>query len=1039
MLGKLNLGKWINICSIYFIFTSFSFSETLYVSNQGNDKNIGTKKNPIASLQKAVAMATENLHINEIVIAEGRYEGAVVLEKLENSSKEKLVIRAEKDEKGEYRKVILDGGYYIREAEAVENYRGVFKAKLPKSYNYYRHRPDMAELDTRIRYTRVADFVAIVNYPASFEVIDKELYFHTSDSKAASSHMIAGNFKSSGFNIRRNNVIIQGLQLKNCGFGINAEDVTLENCSVWNVRRVAYYIGGGSKNVIVRNCLAEDVGGAFYSEGKYTTIENCRGFRRKGPFESTYRQEKGSGVQLYSPAQYGVIKGNLMVGFRTGIFVKASIQHVVIENNTVVDGESAGIGCTIWYPKSIMRNNIVYGFKRPLLVDTLLKPRSSTDGVIIENNAIWENLSDDLEKVSLEIPLKAGVGYRNIKANPCFVSIENEDFRLLPESPLARFLPGGKPIGALPVVKKVIDRDAPKLSLSIREPALLLNTMVKKYFAKDPWNMGLPPGTAGVPRFESSEVIGDGNNRWVIPGNEAVLILSANDNLFKIKQMRFKWGSQPWSQAKNFQAVTKIQLPKGKDEMELKVRVSDAAGNWSSTQRLLLYQANAAPRLHRKPTVFKNKEGMMVHFETNVPTHAVMEYGNTPECKKKMVGKSEYIRYWSAGDGGEWIYEKSSAKKRHQFSMIPKGEDSNRKFYYRFILDDGVGHKVKTEVYKVELSGVAKKYYVDAKQTNIGDGSQENPFSKIQTAVDRALPGDEVILKGGFYHESVYLDHGGVAGAPLVIRADDGEKVYMDGKQSIEYLWRLVKADHVTIRGIEMRWFKHTAVLINESRNVWIDQCRFWNKHWGKGWATGNAFSVSHSPKFKLTHSLLISMNGGGQLFFSPEFEISNCTGNHLLHRGVRLIYSCRNSVFKNNSFTFTGNDHLSVLELKKNWETFECDYNNFAAYVRKGAERRPPKHEDIAWKDIPGVRAWIKQCKHINILRLGWGHGSKKYKVYSMDEWREKSGGKDKHSIYKLPMYVDPIKHDYRLQEGSPNINSGENGIYIGAYAPMK
>ena len=50
-----------------------------------------------------------------------------------------------------------------------------------------------------------------------------------------------------------------------------------------------------------------------------------------------------------------------------------------------------------------------------------------------------------------------------------------------------------------------------------------------------------------------------------------------------------------------------------------------------------------------------------------------------------------------------------------------------------------------------------------------------------------------------------------------------------------------------------------------------------------------------------------------------------------------------------------------------------------------------------------------------------------------TLEKWREASG-KDRHSIFKNPLYNDPASHDFRLKPGSPNIGAGAGGAAIGA-----
>ena len=119
----------------------------------------------------------------------------------------------------------------------------------------------------------------------------------------------------------------------------------------------------------------------------------------------------------------------------------------------------------------------------------------------------------------------------------------------------------------------------------------------------------------------------------------------------------------------------------------------------------------------------------------------------------------------------------------------------------------------------------------------------------------------------------------------------------------------------------------------------------------------------------------------------------------------------------------------MQAYESPSDWETFTCDFNNFAAKVRSVAPRRPAPEVDIKpW----GGSHWAKQAKGVNNLRL-MGEGGKKLHCFSLAEWQEKTG-KDQHSIYKRPLYVDPFSRNWHLQPNSPNLGAGKDGATIGA-----
>ena len=136
------------------------------------------------------------------------------------------------------------------------------------------------------------------------------------------------------------------------------------------------------------------------------------------------------------------------------------------------------------------------------------------------------------------------------------------------------------------------------------------------------------------------------------------------------------------------------------------------------------------------------------------------------------------------------------------------------------------------------------------------------------------------------------------------------------------------------------------------------------------------------------------------------------------MYGAVKFIYSAEDSVSRNNSFCFSGNDqYLVIYQDKREFESFDSDYNNLGTELRS-----PEPGEEIVPRD-PFFR----------------NHGSKAIislngeRYNSLKGW-QKTTGKDLHSIFKDPVYVDPENWDFRLQPDSPNIGAGEDGAVIGA-----
>lgn len=67
--------------------------------------------------------------------------------------------------------------------------------------------------------------------------------------------------------------------------------------------------------------------------------------------------------------------------------------------------------------------------------------------------------------------------------------------------------------------------------------------------------------------------------------------------------------------------------------------------------------------------------------------------------------------------------------------------------------------------------------------------SMENPCALV-TGLDRAMPGDAVVLRSGVYYQGdIRLPRSGTAQAPIVIRGAPGEQAILDGSDPEEFIW----------------------------------------------------------------------------------------------------------------------------------------------------------------------------------------------------------------------------------------------------------
>ena len=84
-------------------------------------------------------------------------------------------------------------------------------------------------------------------------------------------------------------------------------------------------------------------------------------------------------------------------------------------------------------------------------------------------------------------------------------------------------------------------------------------------------------------------------------------------------------------------------------------------------------------------------------------------------------------------------------------------------------------------------------FYVDIKSEN-GNGTKEKPFSSIQQAADIAMPGDEVIVAEGVYHEEVSPVNAGTETGRIVYRAAEKGCAVITGADRFDN-WELFEGD----------------------------------------------------------------------------------------------------------------------------------------------------------------------------------------------------------------------------------------------------
>jgi len=346
------------------------------------------------------------------------------------------------------------------------------------------------------------------------------------------------------------------------------------------------------------------------------------------------------------------------------------------------------------------------------------------------------------------------------------------------------------------------------------------------------------------------------------------------------------------------------------------------------------------------------------------------------------------------------------------------------------IADDGDPAGAFPAVGDAKLTlGEPREWHVSMDGRDGRSGDLSEPLQTIQHAVDRAKPGDTVMVHPGIYPDPIRFRQGGMEGRPITIRSVEKWGAILDSHRQAAKMIDISEAPYVAIHDFEIRWYKSIGINVYKSPNVTIAGCKIWNAHWGGSWPTGSAVRAHYSPGLVAHHNLLFRQEHGFWLYNCPSSKLTHntCVGN--LYSAAAFLYSAVGSTCRNNSFAFQGNDVI-LIHVRKgeegNLKKFDCDYNNYATSLRAQAEG--VEIQTIKPREEEGFLNF--GSKAIGNLTVWKG---KMHRVHTMDAWR-KLTGLDQHSIFANPLYVNAKGRDFRLSPDSPNIGAGANGSTIGA-----
>jgi len=132
-------------------------------------------------------------------------------------------------------------------------------------------------------------------------------------------------------------------------------------------------------------------------------------------------------------------------------------------------------------------------------------------------------------------------------------------------------------------------------------------------------------------------------------------------------------------------------------------------------------------------------------------------------------------------------------------------------------------------------------YYVSVNGSDANSGKINTPFQSINAALDHALPGDTVMVRGGSYYDKVVFPKSGAMDKLITLKAYPGERPMIDGSKIIVSGWvplvTLSNVRYITLDGFDICNLTSSTfntdpegIAINgNSHDITIKNCNIYN------------------------------------------------------------------------------------------------------------------------------------------------------------------------------------------------------------------
>jgi hypothetical protein len=153
----------------------------------------------------------------------------------------------------------------------------------------------------------------------------------------------------------------------------------------------------------------------------------------------------------------------------------------------------------------------------------------------------------------------------------------------------------------------------------------------------------------------------------------------------------------------------------------------------------------------------------------------------------------EPFMYWTkTTTGSERSFQNNLTKTSFQYYM---------KFYCflgLFLVTQTLVCVTKTFAFTYQIKKKPQKYYVSVNGSDTNTGNIRAPFQTINAALALAEPGDQVVVRGGIYHQQVKFPKSGKPGKGISLQNYPKEKAVIDGSKIAVTGWQAL----VTINNV---------------------------------------------------------------------------------------------------------------------------------------------------------------------------------------------------------------------------------------------